>query len=127
MLTSFGYLNYRDDSLVIEVDQDLGRYLRRLLFLSTYSIVKLQEPARGNHITVVSKYERGSLNFSSFNGIRIDFSIELDLYTNGNAFWSPVSSSQAQTIRESVGLGAPYNPFHFGIGYIKEGKLNEYI
>lgn len=122
MIESIGYLNYRDSTLVLETQSDLGKYLRNLFWMATYKTTKLGAPERGNHITLVSHYEN-SQDLSHMNGIPLFFYISLDPYTNGNAYWLPVSCPQAETIRDCLGLGQPDKPFHFGVGYLRMGKF----
>lgn len=122
MIESIGYLNYRDSTLVLETESGLGKYLRNLFWLATYRTTKLGAPERGNHVTLVNKWENDK-DLSHLNGISLFFYIEMDPYTNGNAYWLPVSCPQAETIRDCLGLGPPEKPFHFGVGYLRIGKF----
>ena len=122
MISSEGSLNFRDSSLVIECESDLGKYLRNLFWLASYKTKRLGAPERGNHVTIVSKSESKPF-LSILNGERVEFSILLDPYTNGNAYWLPVCCSLAKTIRSSLGLPPPVIPFHFGVGYLEIGKV----
>ena len=120
MISSQGILNYDGKWCLVECDYNLGRYLRKLFLLGHG--IKLQRPARSEHITVVSHHEQVSKNWQIRNGELINFDLHTCLYTNGNAFWYPAWSQQLFTLREQLGLGCPPIPLHFCIGYIKENE-----
>lgn len=111
---------------VIEVDYGLGKYLRSLFYISTDRLIKLQQPSNQEHITLISPYDSYNKTLlRDYNGLNVEFEIVTDLYTNGNAYWVPVFSKQADKIREAVGLGKPGIPLHFCVGYKYIGKVAE--
>ena len=123
----FGKLRVGYNWSVIEVDYNLGKYLRNLLYLTSNKTLKLQQPSNQEHITLISPYETNNYNKSvleNYDGLRVEFEISTELFTNGNAYWVTIISNRAEKIRESVGLPKQSQiPLHFCIGYIKEGKL----
>lgn len=51
-----GKINWRNDGWVyLEVNKELGRYLRYMYYLYTYKTVKLSSPSRNEHITIVTE------------------------------------------------------------------------
>lgn len=126
MITSCGTIRYLDNYWVwVDVDDSLSRYLRRL-FLFGHGI-KLQKPSWDDHITVVTSHEKEKLNIAKIGymaGETVSFSLSLDLWTNGNAYWYPVISKDIDDFRVVLGLENPRPiPIHFCIGYLFEGKL----
>ena len=108
-----GVLIRKADWQILELEVDIGRYFRRL-FLKGHGI-KLEAPSWREHITVISSWDAPLEQ--DFTGETIEFSIELQLWTNGNAFWYPVVSQRLNEIRFQQGLGEPLIPFHFCFGY----------
>lgn len=102
---------------------DLNKYLRSLFTLSTSKTKKLLPPMNGSHITVNYGVDE---ELRSESGIIISFSVVLDVYTNGNAYWCPIVSEQLEKIRIDSGLNAQNNlGLHYCIGYLREGKNYE--
>lgn len=127
---SSGTISFKNNLWIwVDVEESLSRYLRRL-FLRGHGI-KLQKPSWDDHITVVSSHEKSNINIEDyiiarelFEGRDISFTIELNLTTNGNAYWYPVISHELDHLREYIGLKNPREiPLHFAIGYLTEGKI----
>lgn len=115
ILQKIGYKTFH-----VICSDDLNRYLRSLFHLSTNKTQKLLPPMNGSHITVNYGVDE---ELKSESGILIYFSILLDVYTNGNAYWCPVISQQLEKIRLNSGLSAQNSlGLHYCIGYLKEGK-----
>ena len=128
MINTQGIFRYRPNWWAwIEVDYELGRYLRRS-FLFGHGI-KLQKPSWNEHITCVSTHEKEKIShpelWGKHEGITINFSIQTEaLYYNGNAYWYDVVSNEVDNIRLELGLKNPREiPLHFAIGYLTNGKI----
>lgn len=130
MINSFGTIRYLDNYWVwVDVDNSLSRYLRRLFLLGHG--IKLQKPSNSDHITVVTSHEKEKINTAKLGymaGDTVSFSISLDLWTNGNAYWYPVISKDIDNFRTALGLDNPRPiPIHFCIGYLFEGKIEHVL
>lgn len=122
-----GILKVGYEWTVVEVDYELGRYLRSLFKLSNYNLIKLGQPSNKEHITVISPYDKISLLYRNllkdYDNTLIHFNIEFELYTNGNAYWVPVISKQLEDLRSRCGLSRhPAIELHFCVGYERIGK-----
>lgn len=114
-----GTLKYQDQNrLWVLIDYEVGAYLRKLFWLERY--VKLGRPSRTEHISVVSHYER-ILNpdfWNKYENKPVYVNIELETYTNGNAWWCRIYSNELNYVREELGLENPKKvPLHLGFGY----------
>ncbi len=128
MITSIGTLRYRKNWWVwLEVDYELGRYLRRLYFFAQYGCSKLGRPSQDEHITIVSSHEktdRFEAVWGVHEGREIEFTVLLKPETNSNAVWCPVRSIGLEEIRLELGLSAERHiPLHFAVGYLYPGKV----
>jgi len=110
----------------LEVDPQLGKYLRKLYFLAQYGVSKLGKPSWDDHITVVSSHERTPL-FEKFwwlhEGREVKFNLFFEPATNDNAYWYPITSEGLNEIRRELGLGERMIPLHLAAGYLFPGKV----
>lgn len=111
----FGETYQSEGLIALRCDSDLGRYLRSL-FRSTFGI-KLQAPSRKSHILITFPGEK-----SDYKQAQLSFSLEWNVFTNGNAFWVNVQSTDFLSYRSTLGLGLPPRDFHYCIGYKHETK-----
>lgn len=130
MIQSIGTIRYRSNWWIwLECDYELGRYLRRLHYNFVYKVCKLGKPSWDEHITVVSSHEKTD-KFEQFwgkyEGLSVNFEVEIAPQTNGNAFWMPVHSKKLENIREELGLVKQRMiPLHFAVGYEYPGKVKD--
>lgn len=121
MIDTYGILQkvgYR--TFHVRCSEDLNKYLRSLYRITTYGVSKLLPPMNGSHITVNYGVSEA---LKADSGERIKFSVILDVFTNGNAYWLNVVSPDLEEIRIRSGLSArPEIDFHYCIGYLREGK-----
>lgn len=128
MLKSIGTVRYKSNWWIwLDVDYELGRYLRHLYLLARRKCCKLGRPSQQEHITVVSSHEKNGLFeqlWMKHEGREIEFWIDLDKpKTNGNAIWHPIISPDLENLRIELGLTANRNPdLHFCCGYLYQGK-----
>lgn len=133
MIESIGTIRYRPNWWIwLEVDPNLGKYLRHLCFLASYKCKKLGRPSQGEHITVVSSHEKISeaekyhYLWGKYEGLQVEFSIILEPDTNGNAWWFPIRSISLELIREELGLSRKRAiDLHYCPGYENPGKVKE--
>jgi len=125
-----GTLEYRDNYWIwLKVEEEFGRYLRRLFLLGNGT--KLQRPSNDSHITVASSHEvtddyRVMYEYYKLlmpNGTKLPFTVDLNLWTNGNAYWYPVKSVAIEDFREKLGLPREREfSIHFAIGYLTQNE-----
>ena len=127
-MKSIGTIQYRDNWWIwVIVDDQLGKYLRKLFYLARNRCEKLGNPSQGNHITVVSSHEKTE-NFEKFwkkyQGEPVEFEVILEPDTNSNAWWFPIKSTKLEDIREELGLPRQriYNDLHYCPGYERMGN-----
>lgn len=114
------YKLYRANWGFLEVEYELGRYLRKLFWLHTNGVYKLGRPSNDEHITIFTPREyEASKHVSGEYEFQLDFS---NVWTNSNAFWLDVVSPQIESLRTSLGLGPQEVPIHFCFGYLYAGK-----
>ena len=128
MISSLGIIEYRDNYWVwLLVDDQLGKYLRKLYYLARKRCYKLGSPSQGEHITVVSSHEYNR-NFDRFwykhNRRPITFEILFPPLTNGNAWWYTIKSKDLEEIRGELGLPkqCEFAELHYCPGYERIGK-----
>lgn len=109
--------------LVLDVDPELGRYLRQLHHLATYRTQKLQKPAWEVHISVIRDEEpldEFKPLWEKYAGLELCFEYELNAEGNETYVWLPVVCEAALDIRVEMGLPrSPIFPLHCTIGNFK--------
>ena len=129
MYTSYGTLRYspkllgnRNDKwwLILDADQELGRYYRSLLSTYRYKTFSLTRPSWDQHITIIRDEEPADeykSHWEKYNGQKIEFQYENKLYHNLAYYWLNVKSQKLYDIRVELGLPKePEYPFHVTIG-----------
>lgn len=110
----------------LEDNNDLGKYIRQLFYLSTFKCYKLLRPAWKEHITVVRNLINGKTNeiptnlnaWEKYKDNKIEFEIENKIENNGDYYWLPIKCEKLLDIREELGLERnPYYPLHLSIGH----------
>ena len=127
-MNSEGIIQYRDNYWVwLLVDDQLGKYLRKLYYLARKGCHKLGSPSQGEHITVVSSHEKNE-NFDKFwkkyDGESAEFQILFPPDTNSNAWWYQVKSAKLEDLREELGLPRQrgFAELHYCPGYERTGR-----
>ena len=118
MFTSMGVYYYGSNWLIIKVDDsEISRYYRKLHSMYSYG-VNILKPPMHSHITIISKYcEKPPEYFEKkYDGQAVEFSYNLQAGVCETYVWLPVVCEHAQFLRDELGLGQPFYPFHLTIG-----------
>ena len=109
----------------VEFKDDTCAYYGSMVY-RTHGI-KLVQPLRGPHITVVNdKFADSSLNTNEFNkmikslyGQELTFEVDIENpTTDGKYWWFPVTSAESHMLRYILGLNPePFFGLHLTIGY----------
>lgn len=107
--------------LILDCDEELGRYYRWLHHTWSHRCDKLMRPAWDAHITVVRDEEpledRKHL-WERYSGELVEFTLNPYVGTNGDYFWLDVFCPRLLDIREELGLPRdPLYPLHLSIGH----------
>lgn len=113
--------------MILECDQEIGRYYRELYFIAHCRGEKLIRPAFKEHITVIRDEEppenRKGL-WWKYQGEEVEFDMKTYCIGNGDYFWLEVISPRLLDIRQELGLRRhPYLPLHLSIGHLGLGDL----
>jgi len=104
MLTAVGILRYTGgERLVVEVDEDFGRYYRRLIPKS----YPTQKPRWPPHITVVRAGKDIPVNMEAwgrYEGAEVEFSYDPELRLDKVYYWLNVWCDRLSKIRQELGL-----------------------
>jgi len=128
--TNNGKIERRDGGttkwwVVLDVDEEIGRYYRELYRLNHYKTQVINRPAWGAHVSVVAdeiplnqtawrKYDRKLINFDYLP----------QPLGNGKYVWLPVVCEELLDLREELGLKRnPYHPLHLTVGNNKDENL----
>ncbi len=106
--------------LTIKCDTGLADYYRHLYHLSTYRCEKIQAPSWREHVTLIRNEEppiEKQCYWEKHEGKVVEFSVIPEIQTNGEYYWFPAEFGLGHKIREELGLGEPFYPFHFSIGH----------
>lgn len=122
MFTSSGKFHYYTNWLMVDCDDELARYYRKLVNYYSRSIV-LQIPKHGSHITVIAgKYETVLHRefWKKYSDQYVNFNYDPIIHSDGTYFWLPVFCSFFESVRSELGL-TPCGPipFHLTIGNLK--------
>ena len=119
IIETYGYIRI-SKSLYIELDHQIGKYLRKLFEFYTYKTIKLQRPSRQEHITIIREgFDLTPL--LCYNGVKADFIIVGHATTNGNSIVFRVECPLGEQIRKEFNYEANNHFLHFCIGYLYEG------
>lgn len=122
MFASTGKYHYYDRWLMVDCDEELTRYYRKLIHEFSPSI-SLQTPRHGSHITVVAgKYEPDHIEkyWKKYDGMPVVFSYSSEISTDGTYYWLPVVCADFERVREELGLNPTIPiPWHLTIGNLK--------
>lgn len=104
---------------MIKTDCDLSDYYA--WFLKTRFNLKLNPTLRGTHITFINdRMDKDLFNEGSkiFNGREITFEYDpINMRSNAKHWWMNVKSTEAEDIREALGLDRkPYFGLHMTLG-----------
>ncbi len=116
---------------IIKTNCELDRYYA--WFLKKRFNLELNKNLRGPHITFINdRMEKTIFDEASkiFNGREIDFYIELEPRSNGEHWWLRVHCTEAESIREAMGLNRePYFGLHLTLGHANSKNIehSEYI
>ena len=109
--------------ILTKCDLDLyyGWFLRKRFDL------ELVRPLRGAHVTIINEQvpkDKFLLGKELFNKKKIEFFIDPEPRSDGKYWWLRVYCSQAEEIREAIGLRRiPFFAFHLTIGYANEKTM----
>lgn len=134
MINSIGHYYTKGRFAFLKVGLDFGRYFRKLFDLERYGVQSLQPPSNGYHITIASPYDdhkdTTSIVYRLPESLKVkgyfDFSIIMEPYTNGNAFWYPVVSKDIELFRSYNKIKVlPDVALHYCVGYLEQGKCEQ--
>jgi hypothetical protein len=104
--------------LIVEADEELGRYLRHLFLLAHWRTRRLQGPLWGTHVSVI----RGDVppqlqHWGDGDGDAIEFDLDLRAQETQGFVWCPVQCEAVLALRERLGLARePQPPLHLTVG-----------
>lgn len=112
---------------MIMVDSDIDEYYS--WFLKKRFNLELNRTLRGSHITIISDkmdFQVFEDAAKIFDGREIDFFYDpKDINSTGKHWWLNVECTDAENIRESMGLKrTPYFGFHLTLGYANEKNID---
>lgn len=104
--------------LIVEADEELGRYLRHLFLLAHWRTRRLQGPLWGTHVSVI----RGEVpplpqGWGEGDGAAVDFVLDLRAQETQGFVWCPVQCPALLDLRQRLGLSRqPQLPLHLTLG-----------
>jgi hypothetical protein len=111
--------------LVIEVDEEFGRYMRHLFEMWSYRTRFLRAPLWGTHISVIRNEEPPLKDaWERLEGQEVVFDYDPAVQETDGYLWLGVTCPQALDHRAELGLPRePWPPLHLTIGnLLHEGK-----
>lgn len=107
--------------LVIDCDDEIGRYYRNLFYLMYNRCRMLQRPAWRSHISVVRNEEPSCKDlWGKYNDQMVEFQYNPNPAWDGVYVWLDVECEFLLNIREELGLPRqPQFPLHLTIGNAK--------
>lgn len=104
--------------VLIDCDQEIGKYYRRLYNSFHYNCKTIRKPSWAEHITVIRDEEPINKSlWGCYNGIEIEFEYENIIKDNDEFYWLDVYCDFLYQIRIDLGLGKdPEYPFHLTVG-----------
>ncbi len=129
MFSSTGVLRCYSRWILIDVDEEIGKYYRELYRLRRYKTERLNPPTTC-HITVTSIHDLKKIGAENWWGYPnneqiIEFEYSPEASDSGVYVVLPVVCARAQEIRDELGLGKPFYPFHITIGNRKENTCTQ--
>lgn len=118
---SSGWLEYRDNSCVLNIDPSITSFYRKLI--PKHVGVKPQK--YNPHITIIRSIEIPNSNFHDkpYHGYYFDFYYNGKIFQSGSYFFIPCDSKWFRMIRKELGLNSyrfeDTKQFHITIGNIK--------
>ena len=121
-------------SAIVILDCDTHLYYS--WFLERRFGLKLNQPLRGTHFTIINDRVNDPERKKGFeeakkkwDGKEVEFTYKPDYRTDSKHYWFRVYSEDAIQIRKDAGLGKPYFGFHLTVGLVDEKRLefSEYI
>jgi hypothetical protein len=112
---------YRKSSkywLVIDCDQEIGRYFRHLYHIAAYKCDRMDRPAWESHITVIRDEPPPDTSlWEKYAGKEVTFQYSPMVESDGTHFWLPVECEESLNIRVEMGLPRdPEFPLHMTFG-----------
>lgn len=125
MFKSVGKLKRYRHWILINVDEEIGRYYRHLYKKSRWDVEYICPPTTA-HITVASIHDIQRSKRENWyeypdSGELIEFEYSSEATDGGLYVLLPVKCFRAQEIRNELNLGEPFYPFHITIGNRKYG------
>lgn len=107
--------------LIIDIDPELGRYLRAEYSRSRYRMVQPQPPLWGTHVSVIRGEEPVEKSaWKKFDGEKVEVWYEWEVVQTREYLWLPVDCPRARVIREELGLSPDPTPtLHLTFGNTK--------
>lgn len=104
--------------LIIEADEELGRYLRHLFLLQHWRTRRLQGPLWGTHVSVIrGEPPPQSQHWGEGDGAAVEFALDLHAQETQGFVWCPVQCMAVLDLRERLGLARePQPPLHLTVG-----------
>ena len=106
--------------LILDCDEELGRYYRHLYRLSTHRTHELTRPSWKEHVTIIRDEEPADqykLLWERYAGYRIYFEYQHEVRNNESYYWLDVRSTFLLDLREELGLSRhPEYSLHLTIG-----------
>lgn len=105
--------------LILDTDQEIGKYYRQLYHLATFRCSKLEKPAWADHVTVIRNEEPpNKLFWEKYEGLDVEIEVESIPQTNGHYTWLGVKCELLLQLREELGLTRePKIPLHLSFGH----------
>lgn len=105
--------------LVVDCDEEIGRYFRSLYDLAAYRTDSLQRPSWSSHITVIRDEEPPNKQlWELYAGAKVEFMCFLPVRTDGYYYWLDVRCERLLNLREELGLPRqPEMGFHISVGH----------
>lgn len=114
--------------VICQIDDDMDIYYSWFLF-KRFGLV-LNRSIRKAHITIINdKKSEMDINLyekakDTFNGKELTFKFDpSEIRSNGKHWWIKVYSDEADIIRNVVGLGKSYYPYHLTLGHANERNI----
>lgn len=105
--------------LVVDCDDNIGKYYRHLFRMACHSTRSLEVPAWRTHITVIRNEEPPHPQFWEKYSGEVQFTYESEPRTNGDYVWLDVQCPFLLDLRQELGLPRnPFYPLHLSIGHL---------
>lgn len=107
--------------LILDIDPELGRYLRAEYARFRYRTVEARAPLWGTHVSVIRGEEPADKSaWKRHDGKRVEVRYSWDVTAMNDYLWLPVWCPAANAVRVELGLPAnPTPPLHLTFGNTK--------